>query len=304
MVKVIPCVDVVGVGANSVDRVIVLPAGIHTIGPSGKLPILERHLLCGGQTATMLCACASFGLAGAYVGVIGTDPEGRLLRDALGEHGVDVQSMREHATVTRGSVLLVNHKTGERIVLSDRNERLKLADDEIPRELIASARCVHVDDVDERAAVAAAAIAAGAGVPVTSDIDKLKDDIETLIRSVTYPIFDDQVPLALTGASDPEQALRKLRRLHAGVLCMTLGEDGAAALEGDRFHYAPAFTVNVLDSTGAGDIFRAGFVYGLLHGWPVPERLKFANAAAALSCTRLGAIASVPALADVKALLA
>ena len=63
---------------------------------------------------------------------------------------------------------------------------------------------------------------------------QVRADIETLIRSVTYPIFDDQVPLALTGASDPEQALRKLRRLHAGVLCMTLGEDGAAALEGDR----------------------------------------------------------------------
>ena len=62
--------------------------------------------------------------------------------------------------------------------------------------------------------------------------------------------------------------------------------------------------MTVVDSTGAGDVFRSGFVYGLLQGWPVPEVLRFANAAAALSCTRLGAIASVPTLADVKTLLA
>ncbi len=85
---------------------------------------------------------------------------------------------------------------------------------------------------------------------------------------------------------------------------MTHGERGAVALEGDRFHVAPAFTVKVVDGTGAGDIFRAGFIYALRQKWPVPRMLRFANAAAASSCTKLGAIPSVPALADVEALLA
>ena len=83
---------------------------------------------------------------------------------------------------------------------------------------------------------------------------------------------------------------------------MTLGEQGAAALDGDRFHFAPAVPVTVVDNTGAGDVFRAGVIYGLLLGWDVPELLRFANAAAAISCTRHGAIASVPSLDDVTAL--
>lgn len=295
-------IDVAGVGANSVDRVVVLPAGVHTVGPSGKIPIVERHLLCGGQTATLLCACVSFGLRAAYAGVVGTDPEGRLVRETLASRGIDVQHLFEHATATRGSVILVNRATGDRIVLSDRNEQLHFQPAEISPDLISSARWVHVDDVDENAAIQAAVLARAAGVPVTSDIDKIKTHTETLIRTVTLPIFDDQVPLALTGTSDPERALRKLRRLNDGLLCMTLGENGSLALEGDRVHHSPAFKVDVKDTTGAGDVFRAGFIYGLLQGWSVPELLRFANAAAALSCTKLGAIASVPALNEVLAL--
>ena len=85
---------------------------------------------------------------------------------------------------------------------------------------------------------------------------------------------------------------------------MTRGEQGSVALDGDTFHVAPAFKVKVVDGTGAGDVFRAGFIYGLLQKWPVPDMLRFANAAAALSCTRLGAIPSVPTLAEVQKLLA
>ena len=88
-----------------------------------------------------------------------------------------------------------------------------------------------------------------------------------------------------------------------GVLVMTRGEAGAVALDGDVFHAAPSFDVKVVDATGAGDVFRAGFIFGLLQKWAVPTILRFANAAAALSCTRLGAIPSVPALADVDALV-
>ena len=75
------------------------------------------------------------------------------------------------------------------------------------------------------------------------------------------------------------------------------------ALDGDAFHMAPAFAVKVVDGTGAGDVFRAGFIYGLLQKWTVPEMLRFANAAAALSCTRPGAIPSVPELGEIRNLL-
>jgi sugar/nucleoside kinase (ribokinase family) len=157
--------------------------------------------------------------------------------------------------------------------------------------------------VDRPAALRACDIAREAGTPVTSDIEQVNDDTERLISSVTYPILEQNVPAQLTGVSDPERALRKLRRLNPNTLCMTLGHNGAVALEGDRFHIAPAVQVTVVDNTGAGDVFRAGFIYGLLQGWGLAEILCFANAAAAVSCTRLGAIPSVPTLAEVHDLL-
>ena len=102
-------------------------------------------------------------------------------------------------------------------------------------------------------ALRAASIARQAQTPVTSDIEHVGDRTEELIASVTYPIFNEHLPVAITGESDPERALRKLRRLNPGVLCVTLGERGAAALEGDRFHVSRAFSVDVVDNTGAGD---------------------------------------------------
>ena len=86
--------------------------------------------------------------------------------------------------------------------------------------------------------------------------------------------------------------MRKLRKQHRGVLCVTLGDHGGSmALDGDRLVHVPAFTVHAIDTTGAGDVFRAGYVYGGLAGWATADVLRYANAAAAVSCTRLGAMA-------------
>jgi sugar/nucleoside kinase (ribokinase family) len=138
---------------------------------------------------------------------------------------------------------------------------------------------------------------------VTSDLDRVTDRTPELVASVTVPIFAEHVPAALTGESDPERALRKIRKHHAGLLCVTLGTSGAMALDGDRLVHEPAFAIDAVDTTGAGDVFRGAFICARLAGRPIDEVLQFANAAAAKSCTRLGAIAGVPTLADVQQLV-
>jgi sugar/nucleoside kinase (ribokinase family) len=112
------------------------------------------------------------------------------------------------------------------------------------------------------------------------------------------------VPAHLTGERDMEAALRKLRKTHDNVLVVTMGEHGAMALDGDRFYHEPAFTVHAVDTTGAGDVFRGGFIYALLDGQPIDRALRTANAAAAVSCTRLGALNGVPTLDEVHELVA
>jgi sugar/nucleoside kinase (ribokinase family) len=104
----------------------------------------------------------------------------------------------------------------------------------------------------------------------------------------------------LTGIDSIDSALRQLRTEYSGILCATLGAAGAVALDGDRLFHVAGLPVHAVDTTGAGDVFRAGIIYGILREWPAESMLRFANAAAAVSCTRPGAMSSVPALADVE----
>ncbi|HSC26780.1 MAG TPA: PfkB family carbohydrate kinase, partial [Vicinamibacterales bacterium] len=201
------------------------------------------------------------------------------------------------------ALIIVDETSGERIVLWDRDDRLRLRERELPVEAIRACRVVHVDDVDEEAAILAAEMAREAGVPSTSDLDRLTDRTEALVAAVSIPIFAEHMPPALTGEADQERALRKLRSTHDGLLVVTLGQDGALALDGDRVHHSPGFKVDPVDTTGAGDVFRGGFIYGLLNGWPVERVLQFANAAAAVSCTTLGALNGVPGLHEARDLL-
>jgi len=294
--------DVVGVGTNSVDEVLQLPAETAAVAAAGKARITERHFLCGGQTATLTAACAALGLTSRYVGAFGCDGNGQLIRQTLLSRGVDVAGTIDCDAPNRSAVILVD-PGGRRTVLWHRSERLKLLPPDIEPHFL-EGRILHVDDDDPELAFWAARTARAAGMRVTSDLEHVSDTVEQLFSTVTYPIVEQHFPSRLIGETDPERALRKLRRLNPGVLCMTLGELGAVALDGDRFYVAPAFTVPVVDNTGAGDVFRAGFIYGVLQNWRVPEILRFANAAAAVSCTRLGAIPSVPIIRDVQDLLA
>lgn len=293
--------DVVGVGTNSVDEVLQLPVETSAVPSGGKVRVSDRRFLCGGQSATVTAACAALGLRSGYLGAFGSDEHGRMMRNALKDRGIDVRHSIDCEAPNRGAVILVDPQ-GNRTVLWHRSDRLKLPLEDL-RSSALEGRVVHVDDDDPELALQAATVARGAGTPVTSDLEHVSDYVERLIASVTYPIFEQKLPPTLTGEHDPERALRKLRPLNDGVLVITRGDQGSVALEGDAFYVAPAFKVKVVDGTGAGDVFRAGFIYGLLQKWPVPEMLRFANAAAALSCTRLGAIPSVPTLAEVQELL-
>ena len=198
---------------------------------------------------------------------------------------------------------VADRSDGERIVLWDRSADMTLWPEDIPSDLAASARLVHVDDVDPQAAIAAGRRGIAAGVPVTSDIEAARPSTPDLLEAVTIPIFAEHVPSELTGEPDLERALRALRQRHGGMLVVTRGPRGAVILAEDRFIEQPAFPISAVDTTGAGDVFRAGFIYALLRGDPPDAILRFACAAAAVSCTRAGAIASVPSLAEVNAML-
>jgi len=286
--------DVIGIGATSVDYVYRLPELPAAEGPCSKIRIASHRVSCGGQTATALAACAALGLRSKFAGVLGADENGALVRDALVRRGIDVADAVVHDGPNQFAAILVDERTGERIVLWSRDDRIALKTQELAPALLASARVVHIDDVDQEAAIQISQMASACGAIVTSDIDRVTDRTDDLVAAVSIPILAEHVPSAVTGEADLGRALRKLRRPQHRMVCVTLGAHGAMVLHGDVVHHEPAFTVDAIDTTGAGDVFRGAFIRGLLDGESPQVLLRFANAAAAVSCTRAGAIDSVP----------
>jgi sulfofructose kinase len=292
--------DIVGVGEHSCDEIIRV---LGAVAPNAKIPISGRRTLHGGQVATTLATCASLGLRAAYVGAFGHDPDGAALRRALEARRVDTSFCVERPVRSRSAVIVVDERSGDRTVLWQRDPELNLRTTEVPAHAIAGARVLHVDDTDPAASLAATRIARDAGVPVTSDFDQINARTTELLAAVSVPILAEPMPAALTGETDPECALRALRRPEHQMICVTLGARGAMLLVGDRVYQAPAFPVTVVDSTGAGDVFRGAFITAMLRGDPPDQILRFANAAAAIACTREGAFDSVPTLDQIDALM-
>ena len=292
--------DVVGIGENSVDVVCRIP-GLPSA--NSKMPITSRRLLTGGQVATAMCTCARLGVRASYVGTFGNDDQARTIRETLQAYGVDTAHALTRDVPNRCAVILIDDRTGERSVLWERDPALVLRPDDLPLDVIRAARVVHVDNIDEETAIAAARLARAAGAEVTTDIDVITARTPDLVAAATFPIFAEHVPAALTGEPDPERALRQLRQRHDGRLCVTLGARGALMLDGDRLYQTAGFAVEAVDTTGAGDVFRGALIVALLRGDGPEEMLRFACAAAAVSCTREGAIGGVPSAADVTEVL-
>src|SRR5207245_3273679 len=139
-----------------------------------------------------------------YIGATGTDDNGRRIREELARRGIDLADAVIRDVPNQFAVIMVDECAGERIVLWDRAEGLLLRPRELPPDVVAAARVLHVDAVDQEAAIAAATMAREAGRIVTSDIDRVTARTGALVSAVTIPIFAEHVPAALTGETDVE----------------------------------------------------------------------------------------------------
>ena len=294
-------VDLVGFGLNATDTLISIPAL-----PSGGSKVVVRSLSVqpGGQVATAVIACQHWGLRTRYIGKLGDDPAAEIHRQAFVAAGVESEIISVAKCFSAQSHILVDPE-GERSVLWHRDLRLEFKPEELDREWIVNARALLIDGCDTAGATHAASWAQQAGVPVIADFDDPYQGIENLLQHVDYLIVSRDFPGRVSGKTELREALRCLKnRFGSRITAATLGTEGVLAWDGREFHYASAFRVPVVDTTGAGDIFHAGFIYGLLQAWPLAQILDFSCAAAALNCTAAGARGRVAAVEEIKELIA
>jgi sugar/nucleoside kinase (ribokinase family) len=295
--------DVVGVGLNATDTLIVVS---RFPAYAGKAPFQEEVISPGGQVASAMVACARLGLRTRYIGAVGDDERGRIQMESLRGTGVDLQYVQiRRGCPNQSAYIIVDRSTGERTVFWRRDDCLRIDPDQIAPEQIACARLLHIDGHDTPAVAHAAAIARRHGIPVTVDVDTIYHGFDHVLPNVDYLVASSEFPAGWTGESDPFKALETLQEEYGmRVAAMTLGAHGSLARENGRFVYAPAYVVNCVDTTGAGDVFHGAFCYAVLQGMPMREALEFSNAMAALNCTALGARGGIRGMDEIRALMA
>ena len=293
--------DVVGMGLNSVDFLCVVPK-FPTL--NSKMKILQFSKQGGGQVATAMVALSRWGVKTKYIGKVGGDELGHFSLHSIHQEGVEVSSVTiEPNASNQFAIIIVDRVSGERTILWDRDERLMYSEGELRKKEICSGRLLHLDGHDHRAAIQCAKWAKEEGIPTVLDLDKVEPLTSELIREIDFVITSSRFPVLFTGISDREKALIEIQRQIPGFLCATLGHEGTVALVKGEFLYVRGFEVNVVDTTGAGDVFHAGFIYGLLQNWEVVEILRFANAVAALKCRDLGGRKGIPTLEETQKFL-
>lgn len=296
----IPTVDVAGVGLNATDTLIPLSEYPQQ---GSKVVFRSANVQPGGQVATAIAACQTWGLSTRYVGKVGDDPAGELHRAEFARLGVEAHLLIAPGCPSQQAFILVDD-TGERTVLWKRDERLTLQPEELDLQWISASRALHLDGHDTSAATVAARHARELGIPVVADLDDLYDGVESLLPNLDYLISSRDIPGRITGEPDLLKSLPNLQQRYGyAFVAATLGPEGVLGWDGRQFHYAAAYRVEVRDTTGAGDIFHAGFLFGLAKGWDLARQLDFACAAAALNCTGIGARGGIRRLEEIEALL-
>lgn len=295
-------VDVVGIGSCTVDYFAMVP---RLLGPEEKINADRLEVHAGGVTANNLTQVARLGVRTGWLGLIGDDDNGRIIQKAFQDDGMD-QSGVEVVKGERSSLTWIPvDAQGERCIYMFPNVTGKISPFQVCNRFaphIKAAKHFHTEAsqlplVPVREALK---VARAAGVRVIFDLDVApsffaqmnlgsEQDLAAMLQLVDVLKPCKAAARELTGEGDFEQIAGKLIGLGPKLVAITMGAEGCLIATANNKVHVPAFKVDVVDTTGAGDAFMGGLSYGLLQGWDNARVGLFANACAALCCTKVGA---------------
>ena len=275
----------------------------------------------GGDTSNFAVAAARQGARVGYLGALGDDPYGAMLRRLWDEEGVDHASVRADPEAFTAIYFVTHDERGHHFsFFRTGSAASRYTAAQLPRERIAAARVLHLSGISLAisptacdTAYAAMAMAREAGTLVSFDtnlrlklwpVDRARAVMSDVIArcDICLPSYDDVV--AITGLSEPDALVDHCLRLGAKVVALKLGEKGALVSDANERHRIEPFPCQPVDATGAGDAFGGAFVARRLAGDGLLEAGRYAAAVAALSTQGYGAVAPIPRADEVRARLA
>ncbi len=282
-------VRVVGLGQCSQDlfgRVPLYPS------VDQKVELLETFSQGGGPVATALVTLSRLGVRTAIASRTGGDDLGTMIRRGLVDEGVDCFHLLVDPSGTSQFAFIAVDPFGHRNIFWTRGSARPLSETEIPLSLIAQSTVVHLDGLHLDAAVTAARHARHCGVTTVLDGGTFRPGTERLLPWIDHLVVSTRFARQVCDSENTEKVLSRLLQWGAEVAVVTRGAEGCFFRQrgetGTTVHHQSAFAIEAVDTTGCGDVFHGGYIYGLLEGWELLRTVRFASACAALKAQSLG----------------
>jgi ribokinase len=291
--------DLMGIGCAAIDDLLfvdVFPAA------DSKARVKSMTRQGGWLVATALVASARLGLKTAYAGILGYDEESQWVENDLKREGVDVSPVVHRADAMPIHAYIVVDENHTRTILFHQVRRVPGIEDFPEKETIQATCMLLIDDTTSPEILKIAALARSLGIPVIADFER--EPSQAMTTAVDHLIVPAHLALDATQTSDPREATRLLWHEQREVVIVTVGAKGCWYYTGGGgvLHH-PAFEVDVVDTTGCGDVFHGAYAVGLNEGWDIEQRIRFASAAAAIKATHPGGRQGIPNRAEVEVFL-
>ncbi len=251
--------------------------------------------------ATALVVLARWGIAARFAGMVCDDPFGRVILEGLEEEKIDTSAvLRRQGAHSQFAFVCVERDTAKRTIFWCRPAHPSFPAGAVPEAFLDGVDALHLDGLFAEASLHLARRARERKIPVILDAGSLRPGMLELVRYTDHLIaaenfinqFHPELPLTAR--------MGRLRQMGPRLVTVTLGQRGSISLWERIPGMLPALRVQARDTTGAGDVFHGAYIYALLQGWPVLERIRWATVAAGLSCRSLGGRSGIPALHEVR----
>jgi len=289
--------DILGFGIVTVDDFLIVESYPP---PDAKIPVLEKTRQGGGLTGTALVAASRLGAKCAYGGILGEDELAEWTLAELEREGIDCTPVirQPDASIIHAIIIVDKTHHTRNIFFSKAGVAFRPLTS-IDATLVSQARVLFVDHGGVEGMLHAVTLAKELGIPTVADIERDEHpQAGELIAQIDHLILSASFACSFTGKDDPASAVESLHRsTQRACTAVTVGEEGcwyiSAEEEGNIQHH-PAFEVQVVDTTGCGDVFHGAYAAGIAYGWDVSFCIRFASAAAAIKATKAGGRAGIP----------
>ncbi|MFZ5518688.1 MAG: carbohydrate kinase family protein [Candidatus Zhuqueibacterota bacterium] len=293
--------DCVGFGICAADYLCIVPAYPAL---DEKTEARQFSFQGGGPAATALVTLARLGSSTCFLGKVGNDVNGRFVQEQFQREGVDIRGLIiDEAMPTNQAFIWIDQRSGKKSIVLNSHGYRPVQIDELKTALIRRFNYLLIDGRDTEATFRLIEWAEEKGAQIVLDAGSPRAKMTELLRRVHYPVVSESFGASFFQTTEPKKIIDALLEFGATAAVVTLGARGCHAGDGRNYFHQPAFAVDVVDTTGAGDVFHGAFTFGLVQQWPLPRILKFASATAAIKCQSIGGRLGIPTIEKVNLFL-